>query len=175
MKSLSTASVDASDVKQLISFTVGEEEFGLELQRVKEVIRMCQITWLPRAPYYMKGVISLRGEVIPIINLRERLGLPAIRQTSSTRIIVVELKGRKVGIVVDSASQVVRLPGEQIDPAPQAMSKVAEELISGIGKLDERLIVLLDIDSVVTSEELVRISDSLKDAAGESSGGVDLS
>src|SRR5271157_3529583 len=103
----------SSEVKQLISFTVDAEEYGLELLRVKEVIRMRQITWLPKAPACVKGVINLRGDVIPIVDLRERFGLQAQEQSAMTRVIVVEVEDRPVGMVVDSASQVVRIPSDQ--------------------------------------------------------------
>src|SRR5271157_3292001 len=96
----------AGEVKQLISFTVGTEEYGLELLRVKEVIRMRQITWLPKAPACVKGIINLRGDVILIVDLHERFGLLAHEQTATTRVIVVQVEGRMVGMVVDSASQV---------------------------------------------------------------------
>ena len=106
------------EVKQLISFTVGAEEYGLELLRVKEVIRMRQITWLPKAPSCVKGIINLRGDVIPIVDLRERFGLQSRSKTAMTRVIVVEVEGKPVGMVVDSASQVVRVPADQFDPPP---------------------------------------------------------
>src|SRR5271169_2677441 len=103
----------AAEVKQLISFTVGAEEYGLELLRVKEVIRMRQITWLPKAPACVKGIINLRGDVVPIVDLRERFGLTAQQQTATTRVIVVEVEGHMIGMVVDSASQVWRVPEDQ--------------------------------------------------------------
>src|SRR5271157_1919290 len=116
----------SSEVKQLISFTVDAEEYGLELLRVKEVIRMRQITWLPKAPACVKGVINLRGDVIPIVDLRERFGLAAQEQTAMTRVIVVEVEGRLVGMVVDSASQVVRVAADQFDPPPPVMGSASK-------------------------------------------------
>ena len=109
---------NTADVRQFISFTVGAEEYGLELLRVKEVIRMRQITWLPKAPSCVKGIINLRGDVIPIMDLREKFGFVAQEQTAMTRVIVVEVDGKPVGMVVDSASQVVRVPVDQFEPPP---------------------------------------------------------
>ena len=92
----------AAEVKQLISFTVGAEEYGLELLKVKEVIRTRHLTWLPKAPSCVKGIINLRGDIIPIVDLRDRFGLQAIEQTATTRVIVVEVEGRLVGMVAST-------------------------------------------------------------------------
>ena len=116
----------AEEMKQLISFTIGDEEYGLELLRVKEVIRMRQVTWLPKAPSCVKGIINLRGDVIPIVDLRDRFGLQTIENTATTRVIVVEVEGRLVGVVVDSASQVVRVPADQFEPPPPLAGKTTQ-------------------------------------------------
>src|SRR5271169_6917129 len=94
---------DKGELRQFISFSIGEEEYGLELLRVKEVIRIREITWLPKAPSFVKGIINLRGDVIPIIDLRDRFGLEPQTHTAATRVIVVEVDGRLMGMVVDSA------------------------------------------------------------------------
>ena len=167
MDALAERTLATGQLKQLISFTVGEEEYGLELLRVKEVIRMRQITWLPRAPHCVKGIINLRGEVIAIIDLRDRLGLSSIEQTATTRVIVVEVEGRSVGVVVDSASQVVRVPANQFDPAPPVMGKAAGEFIIGVGKIGEKLIILIDVDRILSVEELSQIAGSLEDVSSE--------
>ena len=144
---------DAGELRQFISFSVGEEEYGLELLRVKEVIRVREITWLPKAPSFVKGIINLRGDVIPIIDLRDKFGLESKEATSMTRVIVVEVEGRLMGMVVDSASQVVRIPADQIDPPPPVLGGFSQEFITGVGKLDDKLIILLNIDAVLTVEE----------------------
>jgi len=143
----------ADNLRQFISFSVGEEAYGLELLRVKEVIRVREITWLPRAPSFVKGIINLRGDVIPIIDLRDKFGLPERETTASTRVIVVEIEGRLTGMIVDSASQVVRIPSDQIDPPPPVLGGISQALISGVGKLDDNLVVLLNADAVLTLEE----------------------
>ncbi|HYW82303.1 MAG TPA: chemotaxis protein CheW, partial [Spirochaetia bacterium] len=142
----------ADNLRQFISFSVGEEAYGLELLRVKEVIRVREITWLPRAPSFVKGIINLRGDVIPIIDLRDKFGLPERETTASTRVIVVEIEGRLTGMIVDSASQVVRIPSDQIDPPPPVLGGISQALISGVGKLDDNLVVLLNADAVLTLE-----------------------
>ena len=151
----------AGEVKQLISFAVGAEEYGLELLLVKEVIRMRQINWLPQAPPCMKGIINLRGDVIPIVDLRERFGLPSIDQTAMTRVIVVEAEGRPVGMVVDSASQVVRVPADQFEPPPPMMGAAAQRFITGVGKIDGKLITMVDAEKILSTEEMSKIAGSL--------------
>jgi len=151
----------ATEVKQLISFSVGAEEYGLELLRVKEVIRMRQITWLPKAPPCVKGIINLRGEVIPIVDLRERFGLQAQEQSAMTRVIVVEVEDRPVGMVVDSASQVVRIPSDQFDPPPTVMGEESRDFITAVGKTGEKLIIMIDVDRILSTEEIRQIAGSL--------------
>ncbi len=142
------------ELRQFISFAVGEEEYGLELLRVKEVIRLREITWLPNAPAFVKGIINLRGDVIPIISLREKFGLPAKEATVSTRVIVVESSGRLIGMVVDSASQVVRIPADQIEPPPPVFGGAVQEFITAVGKLEDKLVILLDVDAVLTADQI---------------------
>ena len=162
MAKLETREGTAEEVKQLISFTVGAEEYGLELLRVKEVIRMRQITWLPKAPSCIKGIINLRGDVIPIVDLRDRFGLESIEQTAMTRVIVVEVDGRLIGMVVDSASQVVRLPADQFDPPPPMVGDRAQAFITGVGKMDGKLILTIDAERILRADELNQIDSSLK-------------
>jgi purine-binding chemotaxis protein CheW len=154
----------SEDVKQLISFMVGAEEYGLELLRVKEVIRMRQITWLPKAPASVKGVINLRGDVIPIVDLRERFGLSSQEQTAMTRVIVVEVQGRMVGMVVDSANQVVRVPADQFDPPPTVLGEASRDFITAVGKMGTTLIIVLDVDKILNTEEMKQIASSLVQA-----------
>ncbi len=149
---------NTAEVKQLISFTVGAEEYGLELLRVKEVIRMRQITWLPRAPSCVKGIINLRGDVIPIVDLRERFGLQAQEQSAMTRVIVVEVEARLVGMVVDSASQVVRIPADQFEPPPTVMGEASKDFITAVGKTGDKLIIMIDVDRILSTEEMSQIA-----------------
>jgi purine-binding chemotaxis protein CheW len=155
------------DVKQLISFTIGTEEYGLDLLRVREVIRIRPVTWLPKAPSCVKGIINLRGDIIPIVDLRDRFGLTAVDHTAVTRVIVAEVQGQPVGMVVDSASQVVRVPADQFDPPPPLTGEVSRDFITAVGKLDDRLIIMIDVDRVFSSGEMSQIVGSLKAAQKE--------
>ena len=146
------------ELNQLISFIVGEEEYGLDILRVKEVIRLREITRLPRAPSFVKGIINLRGDVIPIIDLRDKFGLERQDFTAMTRVIVVDVDGRLIGMVVDAASQVVRVPADQIEPPPPIVGGLSVEFIKGVGKLDERLIILLNIDRILSTQEKVELA-----------------
>jgi purine-binding chemotaxis protein CheW len=157
------------ELNQLISFAVGDEEYGLDILRVKEVIRIREITRLPRAPSFVRGIINLRGDVIPIIDLRDRFGLEQQQYTVMTRVIVVDVDDRLVGMVVDAVSQVVRIQADQIDPPPPIVGGLSVEYIKGVGKLDERLVILLNIDRILTVDEKVelgRIVETMGKSAG---------
>jgi purine-binding chemotaxis protein CheW len=145
------------DQDQLISFVVGGEDYGIDIQRVKEVIRIREITKLPKCPVFVKGVINLRGDVIPIIDLREKFGLPHEEYTDMTRVIVVEVDEKSIGMVVDSVSHVIRLSEDEIEPPPPLIGGLSSEFIRGVGKLGENLIILLDIDSILTTEEKLEL------------------
>lgn len=160
----SKAREGTADVKQLISFIVGAEEYGLELLRVKEVIRLRQITWLPKAPSCVKGIINLRGDIIPIVDLRDRFGLQSLEHTAMTRVIVVEVEGRLVGMVVDSASQVVRVPADQFEPPPPLAGNTTRTFITGVGKMDGKLIITIDPDKILSTDEMSQIAGSLEAA-----------
>jgi len=155
------------EVKQLISFTVETEEYGLELLRVKEVIRMRPITRLPKAPASVKGIINLRGDVIPIVDLRERFGLQSIEQTAMTRVIVAEVEGRPLGMVVDSASQVVRIHVEQFDDPPTVIGDSTRRFITSIGRLGEGLVIMLDVNKILSAQELSPIEVTLDEVDRE--------
>ncbi len=154
----STKLKETGVLQQFISFSIGEEEYGLDLLRVKEVIRKRPITWLPKAPSFVKGIVNLRGDVIPIIDLRARFGLGSCEDTAQTRVIVVEIGGRLTGLVVDSASQVVRISEDQIDPPPPMSGGLEQDLITGVGKLDDQLVILLNTDSILTVDEKTALS-----------------
>ncbi len=142
-----------SEIVQLVSFTLGEEEYGIDILRVQEINRMMEITHVPKCAYFVEGVVNLRGKVIPVLDLRKRFGLKA-ENTKETRIIVVDINGKMVGLIVDSVSEVLRLPKETIDPTPPVIStSVDAQCIKGVGKLEDRLIIILDIEKFLTEEE----------------------
>ena len=154
----------SEEMKQIISFTAGAEEYGLELLRVREVIRMRPITRLPRAPSCVMGIVNLRGDIIPIVDLRDRFGLSRVEHAAMTRIIVVEVDHKPVGMVVDSTSQVVRLPADQISPPPPVVGQAVQDFITGVAKLDEKLIILIDVDKILSAAEMNQIDHSVRAA-----------
>jgi purine-binding chemotaxis protein CheW len=142
-----------SDLLQLVTFHIGEEEFGVEILKVQEIIRMMNITRVPKAPDFVEGVINLRGKVIPIIDLRKRFGMLAQEHDKHTRIIVIEINKVIVGFVVDSVSEVLRIPAHTVEPPPAIISGIESEYISGVGKLADRLLILLDLDRLLSRGE----------------------
>ena len=146
----------SAELKQLVSFHVGNEEFGLEILKVQEIIRSQELTRVPNLPDFVEGVINLRGSVIPVIGLRRCLGLDCRDKDQQTRIVVVEVNGNVVGFVVDSVSEVLRIPADTVEPPPR-IGRVEREYISGVGKLDSRLLLLLDIDKLMTMSEQAQL------------------
>jgi len=143
------------DLLQLVSFHIGGEEFGLDILRVQEIIRIQALTRVPNSPDFVDGVINLRGKVIPVIALRKRFGLEELAHDKQTRIVVIEVKGTVLGFIVDSVSEVLRIPADTVEPPPR-LGKVEREYVSGVGKLDNRLLILLDVDRLMSdSEQLI--------------------
>ena len=141
------------DQRQFIRFRIADGDYGMELLRVKEVIRSSEATRLPKEPQFVRGIINLRGDVIPIIDLRERLGFEPTARTRKTRVIVVETEGRLIGMVADSASQVVQIPAKQIEPPPPTPYHTSQRYIQGVGKLNGAIIILLNIDALLSMDE----------------------
>jgi purine-binding chemotaxis protein CheW len=136
------------EMLQLVGFHVGGEEFALDILRVLEIIRLQELTRVPSSPDCMDGVMNLRGKIIPVITLRKRFGLDRAAPDEQTRIVVVETKGTVLGVIVDSVSEVLRIPTDSIEPPPR-LGKVDREYVSGVGKLDDRLLILLDVDRLM--------------------------
>jgi purine-binding chemotaxis protein CheW len=134
---------------KFLTFFLCDEEYGLEILRVHEIIRMMSITPVPRTPLFIKGVINLRGKVIPIVDLRTKLNMASMEQTDQTCIIVVHANGLEVGIIVDQVSEVLDIAGKDIEPAPSFGASVNANYILGIGKSEGRVRLLLDIDEVL--------------------------
>ena len=140
-------------VTQLVVFKLGHELYGADIAAVREVGPLQRVTRVPRTPSYVEGVTNLRGRVIPVIDLRRRLGLPAATATKASRIAVAELEGGQVGMIVDSVQEVLRVPASSIEPPSAMMSKVEAEYMQGIAKVDGKLIVILDLTRVLEREE----------------------
>jgi purine-binding chemotaxis protein CheW len=143
-----------SELLQLVSFHLGGEEFGLEILKVQEIIRMQDLTRVPNSPEFVEGVINLRGKVIPVVGLRKRFKMEHREQDKHSRIVVAEVAGNVLGFVVDSVSEVLRIPANTVEPAPRlTKTKVDRDYISGVGKLENRLLILLDVDRVMSDAE----------------------
>jgi purine-binding chemotaxis protein CheW len=143
----SSQSATASDeLLQLVSFKIGDEEFGVDILKVQEINRMLEVTRVPNAPEFVDGVINLRGKVIPIIALRRRFGM---ERKESDKI---------VGFVVDAVSEVLRIPRSVTEPPPPIVAGIDAEYITAVGKLEDRLLILLDLESVLTGAEKGKIS-----------------
>jgi len=142
----------SQELLQLVSFNLDNEEYGLEILSVQEIIRMQGLTRVPNSPSFVDGVINLRGKVIPVIALRKRFGLAARPNDKQTRIVVTEIGGAIVGFVVDSVSEVLRIPASTIEPAPR-LGSVNQEFVAGVAKLEGRLLILLDVERIMTEEE----------------------
>lgn len=144
---------------QLVSFFVGDEEFGADILMVEEIIQMRPITRVPNAPHFVEGVINLRGRVIPIIDLRKRLNVGITEHTRKTRIIVVNVEGKITGFIVDTVSQVLRIPKHTIEPAPSIVAGIDSAYITGVSKLDDRLLILLDFRKILTIREKKELAE----------------
>jgi len=136
---------------QLVSFKIGEEEFGIEILRVREINRMINVTRIPNSPVYIDGVINLRGKVIPVIDLRSCLGLKRRDHDKDTRIVITELDDKVVGFVVDTVSKVLRIPRSVTEPPPLITTGINAEYITAVGKLEDRMITLLDLNKILTN------------------------
>ncbi len=143
---------------QLVTFTIANEEFGVDILRVQEIIRFMEITKVPNAPHFVEGVINLRGKVIPIVDLRTRFGLVGKDKDSHTRIIVVDIQNTIVGFVVDSVSEVLRIKHDTVEPPPPVVAGIESEYIKGVGKLDDKLLILLDLDKLLGSQEIDQLT-----------------
>lgn len=147
---------------QLVVFSIGNEEFGVDISQVREIVRLIAITYLPKAPKFIEGVVNLRGQVVAVIDLAKRLNISSKTRGDTTRIIIVEIEGMTVGMIVDSVSEVLRLSSENVEGIPSVIeTEVEEHFISGVGKLKDRLLVLLDLKKILTPEEIHHVEKTV--------------
>lgn len=144
---------ERTQVLQLVTFTLGGEEYAVDILKVQEINRMKEITKVPNAPYYVEGVINLRGKVIPVVSLRKFFGLPEEEDRAKQKIMIMDIQGTTIGLIVDTVSEVLRISSEIVEPPPSMTYSVSSEFISGIAKLEDRLIILLDMDKLIGKEE----------------------
>jgi len=147
-----------------LTFTLADEEYGISIMKIQEIIGLMKITTIPRTPEFVKGVINLRGKVIPVVDLRLRFGMEAVDYTDRTCIIVVEIEGQAgtvlTGIAVDSVSEVLNIKGEDIEDTPTFGIKLNTEDILGVAKVEGRVKILLDIDRVLSADEVMLLDKS---------------
>ncbi len=145
--------LEKSQILQLVTFTLGGEEYAVDILKVQEINRMKEITRVPNAPYYVEGVINLRGKVIPVVSLRKFFGLPEEEDRTHQKIMIMDVQGVTMGLIVDAVSEVLRISTSIVEPPPAMTYSVSSEFISGIAKLEDRLIILLDMDRLIGKEE----------------------
>ncbi|MCR4430529.1 MAG: chemotaxis protein CheW [Tepidanaerobacteraceae bacterium] len=145
-------------IRQFVEFKLGEEEYGVDILQVKTIERMMPVTRVPKAPSFVEGVINLRGEIVPVIDLKKRFDLPPSQITDNTRIIIVSLEDITVGMIVDSATEVIQLPQEAIEPAPNITGGIDSSFLDGVGKLDGKLLILLNLSKVLKPQEVTQLS-----------------
>lgn len=152
---------------QIVTFRVGGEEFGLDVFQVHEILRYEPPTAMPRAPEFVEGVLDVRGTLVPVVDLRRRFETPEVRTDDDTRIVVVEHGGERLGLVVDSVTEVLRAPETAISPPPSYIRGLAAEFVRGIVRLGDRLVILMDLDRILTSQERIALASSGLSGAGD--------
>ena len=153
MEKVENTTIVTEELLQLVSFKIGEAEFGVDILRVQEINKMMDLTTVPNTPPFVEGVVNLRGRIIPVLNLRSRLGLEVKEYDSDTRIIVVELHDKTLGFIVDEVKEVLRIPKSITEQPPEVVSGVDAEYITAIGKLEDRLLILLDLTKILSNQE----------------------
>ncbi len=161
---------EISSTLQYLTFMLGEEVFALDIAKVREVLEFTSVTKVPKTPEFMRGVINLRGAVVPVVDMRLKFGMPMGEKTINTCVVIVEteLDGEvtALGALVDSVEEVFELEPERIEPPPKIGTRLKTEFIKGMGKRDDEFIIILDIDKVFSTEELSLVQDVSEVSAG---------
>jgi len=158
--------IGIAETTQYLTFKLGDEIFALDISKVREVLDYANITKVPRTPDFMRGVINLRGNVVPVVDMRLKFGMTKTEQTVNTCIIIVEIsiegETTVLGALTDAVQEVIELGPEQIEPAPRIGTRLRTEFIRGMGKRDDHFIIILDIDKVFSADELSLVQDAEK-------------
>ena len=141
------------NVVQLVSFALDDVEYGVDILNVYEIQKVNQIAHLPNSPDFIKGILNLRGDVIPVVDLRIRFGLKVTEPTEFSRIIIIDTNNKKIGLFVDNVRKVIRIPETNVSPPSDLITDLSEEFIQGIGRLQDHLVIILNIASITTAEE----------------------
>lgn len=152
------ASMVGSEV-QFVVFKLGNEEYGIPITQVKEINRLTTATKVPKSPSFVEGIINLRGQIVPIIDMKKRFELPLTEYTGDARIIVIQVEQNTFGIEVDSVSEVLRINSSNVEPAPQIVCGIDSMYITGVAKVLDRLLILLDLDKLLSDEEKALLVD----------------
>jgi purine-binding chemotaxis protein CheW len=144
--------VGSEQTLQLVTFRIGNEEFGIDIQKVQEINRMIETTKIPNTPAHVEGVVNLRGKIIPIIDLRAKLGFEGAERDKATRIMVVEIEGNVLGFIVDSVSEVLRIHNATIEPTPSITGTTDTTYIQGVINLSDRLLILLNLNTLFADD-----------------------
>lgn len=143
----------SDDLLQLVSFVIENEEFGVDILNVQEIIRPIEITRVPNAPVFVEGVINLRGRIIPVVDLRARFGLAKRERDKDTRIVVVELEDKVIGFMMDAVREVIRIDRSVLEPPPDLALGIDAHYITNVAKLEDRLLILLDLEAVLSADQ----------------------
>ena len=142
--------------RQLVIFELASESYGIEIAHVESIIKIQEITRVPKCPDFVEGITNLRGTVLPVIDLAKRFGIPEQKRNNDTRIIVVSLDSMKVGMIVTAVSEVLTIDDSVIDPAPAIVTTINSSFISGIARIEKRLIIMLNLDQILSKEEIAQ-------------------
>lgn len=157
---MTTAITEAAAAEQqLVVFDLATESYGVDIGAVREIIRMQEITNVPRTPEFVEGVINLRGKVIPVVDLRKRFGLPIGDKSAENRIVVVDIGGQDIGVIVDAVNEVLRIFTDSVEPPSSVITTADSDYLMGIAKVEDRLLILLDLESVLSAEERAILAD----------------
>jgi purine-binding chemotaxis protein CheW len=149
----------------IIGFRVGRETFGVPIRLVHEIVRVPEITAVPDSPGYVEGVINLRGKIVSVVDLRKRFGEKEITANKKNRILVTEVEGKMVGLIVDAASEVIKIPETEVDLPPSVFEEGELNYVTGVGKLNGRLVIMIDLSKILQKGELRRLEELAQAAA----------
>jgi purine-binding chemotaxis protein CheW len=149
---------EEAEIRQFVTFVLGDEVFGVQIMKVQEIIRWQEVTRVPNLPAFIEGILDLRGEVIPIIDLRKRFGFEPRPPDAATRIVVINIATFMVGLVVDGVRQVLKPTADQLAPPPRLIAGIASRYLEGICRFDNRLVIILDIERILSEEEFAQLA-----------------
>ncbi len=165
MTNITESKTENTELLQLVSFKIENEEFGVDILRVQEINKLTNITKVPNTSDFIEGVINLRGRIIPVVNLRTRLGIPKKENDKNTRIVVVELTNNTIGFLVDAVSEVLRIPKNITEQPPELVTGVDTKYITSVAKLEDRLLILLDLEKLLTVDQTQAVESVLENIA----------